>query len=250
MPNGYNSFISMGWCAEAFVRAMVSPAASISAPSRMAGRLRSGPHSTHAKALMQMNAQLQHVVTDITAVTGLRLIRAIVSRAYAPEKLAEYRDVCCAASPPTIAAALTRDCRPEHIFALRQAVELYDFHQAKIAECDVEIETVLRRLNEERKVPEKPLPEVRHAKSRNEPRSDVRPALYTLLGADVTQIHGFGPYTVPRLVAECGEDMSKWPSAKHFASWLSLAPGNKISGAGCSALKAVGPPTGPPRSCA
>jgi transposase len=71
---------------------------------------------------------------------------------------------------------------------------------------------------------------VRHAKSRNEPSFDARPALYTLLGADLTQIHGFGPYTVLRLIAECGHDMSKWPTAKHFTSWLSLAPGNKISG--------------------
>jgi transposase len=182
------------------------------------------------KALMQMNVQLQHVVTDITGVTGMRIIRAIVSGTHAPEKLAEYRDVRCAASPRTIAAALTGNYRLEHIFALRQAVELYDFHQAKIAECDVEIEAVLRRLNQKREIPEKPLPEVRHAKGRNEPRFDVRPALYILLGADLTQIHGFGPYTVLRLVAECGDDMSKWPSTKHFASWLSLAPGNKISG--------------------
>jgi transposase len=71
---------------------------------------------------------------------------------------------------------------------------------------------------------------VRHAKARNEPKFDARPALYTLLGADLTQIHGFGPYTVLRLIAECGDDMSKWPTAKHFTSWLSLAPGNKISG--------------------
>jgi transposase len=115
------------------------------------------------KALMQMNVQLQHVVTDITGVTGMRIIRAIVSGTHAPEKLAEYRDVRCAASPRTIAAALTGNYRLEHILALRQAVELYDFHQAKIAECDVEIEAVLRRLNQEREIPEKPLPEVRHA---------------------------------------------------------------------------------------
>lgn len=182
------------------------------------------------KALMQMNVQLQHVVTDITGLTGMRIIRAIVSGTHTPEKLAEYRDVRCAASTQTIVAALTGNYREEHVFALRQALELYDFHQAKIAECDVEIEAVLQRLNQDRETPEKPLPDVRHAKGRNEPRFDPRPALYTLLGADLTQIHGFGPYTVLRLVAECGDDMSKWPSAKHFASWLCLAPGNKISG--------------------
>ena len=71
---------------------------------------------------------------------------------------------------------------------------------------------------------------MRHAKGRNEPSFDARPALYTLARRDLTQIHGFGPYTVLRLVAECGDDMRKWPTAKHFTSWLCLAPGNKISG--------------------
>jgi transposase len=105
-------------------------------------------------------------------------------------------------------------------------VESWDFHQLKIAECDGEIEAVLKSLNEERLAPTTPLPSVRHAKARNE----VRPALYTMLGADLSQIHGFGPYTVLRLVGECGDDMTKWPTVKHFTSWLSLAPGNKISG--------------------
>jgi len=182
------------------------------------------------KALMQMNVQLHHVVTDITGVTGMRIIRAIVSGIQEPEALAEFRDARCAASPETIRAGLTGNYRPEHVFALRHAVELYDVHQTKIAECDTEIETILRTLTAERVTPETPLPAERHAKARNEPTFDARPALYTLLGADLTQIHGFGPYTVLRLVAECGDDMSKWPTAKHFTSWLSLAPGNKVSG--------------------
>jgi transposase len=182
------------------------------------------------KALMQMNVQLHHVVTDITGLTGMRIIRAIVSGNHAPEQLAEFRDRRCHASEDTIREALMGNYRPEHVFALRQALELYDFHQAKVAECDVEIEAVLGGLNAQRMTPEAPLPSVRHAKGRNEPTFDVRPALYTLLGADLSQIHGFGPYTVLRLVAECGDDMTKWPTAKHFTSWLSLAPGNKISG--------------------
>ena len=135
-----------------------------------------------------------------------------------------------AASPETIREALTGNYRREHVFALRHALELYDVHQAKIAECDAEVEGVLRTLNDARVTPEAPLPAVRHAKSWNEPHFDARPALYTLLGADLTQIHGFGPYTVLRLIAECDDDRSKWPTAKHFTSWLSLAPGNKISG--------------------
>jgi transposase len=182
------------------------------------------------KALMQMNVQLHHAVTDITGATGMRIIRAIIAGNHAPDMLATYRDVRCAASEETLRAALTGNYRPEHVFALRQAVELYDIHQAKIADCDVEIEAVLRTLNDARPTPAAPQPSKRHAKGRNEPTFDVRSSLYTLLGADLSQIHGFGPYTVLRLVAECGDDMTKWPTEKHFTSWLSLAPGNKISG--------------------
>jgi transposase len=182
------------------------------------------------KALMQMNVQLHHVVSDITGVTGLQIIRAIVAGEHAPEELAKHRDVRCAASEETIRQALTGNYRPEHVFALKQALELWDFYQAKISECDVEIEAALRSLNEKRPTPEKPLPARRQQKLRHEPNFDIRAALYTMLGADLSQIHGFGPYTVLRLVAECGDDMKKWPTEKHFTSWLSLAPGNKISG--------------------
>ena len=182
------------------------------------------------KALMQMNVQLHHVVSDITGLTGLRIIRAIVSGNHTPEALAAFRDIRCHASEATIREALIGNYRPEHVFALRHALEFYDVLQTKIGECDVEIEAVLKMLNDARPAPTDPLPSVRHAKARNEPRFEARPALYTLLGADLTQIHGFGPYTVLRLVGECGDDMRKWPTDKHFTSWLSLAPGNKISG--------------------
>ena len=182
------------------------------------------------KALMQMNVQLHHVVSDITGATGMRILRAIVAGTHDPAALAEYRDVRCKESLETIREALTGNYRSEHVFALRQALELYDFHQTKVAECDVEIESVLRALNDDRPAPKAPMPAKRHSRGTNEPAFDVRGALYTLLGADLSQIHGFGPYTVLRLVAECGDDLRKWPSAKHFTSWLCLAPGNKISG--------------------
>jgi transposase len=112
----------------------------------------------------------------------------------------------------------------------RQAVDLYEVYQRNIAECDVEIEAALRTLNKTRALPAVPLPAKRHAKRRNEPRFDARAALYRLLGADLGQTHGLGPYTVLRLVTECGDDMTKWPTSKHFTSWLCLAPANKISG--------------------
>jgi hypothetical protein len=94
----------------------------------------------------------------------------------------------------------------------------------------VEIEAVLRALNKDKPAPEAPIPALRHARGTNEPKFDVRAALYTMLGADLSQIHGLGPHTVLRLVAECGDDMRKWPTVKNFTSWLTLAPGSKISG--------------------
>jgi len=182
------------------------------------------------KALMQMNVQLQHVVTDITGVTGMKIIRAIVGGVHKPDVLAQHRDVRCKQSVETIREALTGNYRLEHLFALRHELQLYDFVQARVTECDVEIEAALGELNHDRTAPDEAIPRVRHASGKNEPKFDVRGALYTLLGADLSQIHGLGPYTVLRLVGECGDDMRKWPTAKHFTSWLTLAPGNKISG--------------------
>jgi transposase len=182
------------------------------------------------KALMQMNVQLHHVVTDITGLTGMRIVRAICQGERAPEILARFRDNRCKATEDEIRDALTGHYRAEHVFTLRQALDLYDAYQAKISECDGEIEKALAEINRDRSSVEEPLPKRRDAGGRNEPRFDVRAALYKLLGRDLTQIHGLGPYTVLRLIGECGDDMTKWRTSKHFTSWLSLAPGNKISG--------------------
>src|SRR5215472_8352332 len=90
------------------------------------------------KALMQMNVQLHHIVSDITGATGMRIIRGIVAGERDPAALAVHRDRRCAASEDTLREALTWNYRPEHIFALRHALELYDVHQGKIVECDTE----------------------------------------------------------------------------------------------------------------
>ncbi|MEN8131073.1 MAG: IS110 family transposase [Pseudomonadota bacterium] len=182
------------------------------------------------KALMQMNLQLHHVVSDITGATGLRIIRAILTGEHNPVILAGMRDVRCKQSEATLAKALQGNYRPEHLFALRQAVELYDTYQEKVTLCDRQIERLLDELHSPAQ-PADPLPPARHrTKQHNAPSFDVRASLYTVLGVDLTQIHGMGPYLALKLVSECGTDMSKWPSAKHFTSWLCLAPGNKISG--------------------
>jgi transposase len=183
------------------------------------------------KALTQMNLQLHHVVSDITGVTGMRIIRAIVNGERDPDVLASYRDRGCHASVETIRQALIGNDREEHIFALSQAVELYDTYQEKVARCDKRIEAVLTRLKEASPAPTNPLPAARHkGRPSNALTFDVRDALYAVTGIDLTQIHGLGPYLALKLVGECGTDLSAWPSAKHFTSWLSLAPHNKISG--------------------
>ena len=115
------------------------------------------------------------------------------------------------------------------MFALRQALELDDCYHAKVAECDQAIEAVLASC--EQAEPAMALPAARYrTRQANAPRFDVRSAWFELLGTDRTQLHGFGAYTALRLIGACGTDMSQWPTAKHFTSWLTLAPNNKISG--------------------
>jgi len=183
------------------------------------------------KALTQMNLQLHHVVTDITGATGMAIIRAIVAGERDPAVLAAQRDPRCHASAETISQAMVGNDREEHIFALTQALELYDVYQAKVAICDARIEAVLKRLRKASSTPVGKLPPARTTKKQsNEPAFDVRSALHSLLGCDVTKIHGLGPYLALKLVGECGTNLSAWPNAKHFTSWLCLSPSNKISG--------------------
>jgi transposase len=182
------------------------------------------------KALMQMNLQLHHVVSDITGVTGMKILRAIVAGERDPRVLVTHRDSHCKASANTMSDALTGNYRSEHIFALRQAMELYDVYQSKLLDCDKEIERIVRSLPGDRACTQDlPAPRRKRAQ-KNEPRFEIQPILHALLGVDITQIHGLGPYSALRIVAECGTDMTRWPTSKHFTSWLTLAPGSKISG--------------------
>ncbi|SEJ98432.1 Transposase IS116/IS110/IS902 family protein [Sphingobium sp. AP50] len=183
------------------------------------------------KALMEMNVQLHHVVSDITGVTGMRIIRAIVAGERKPITLAEMRDVRCHASVETICAALSGNWWDEHIFALCQSLALYDFYQTKVLECDRKLKVALKALEIDKGHDIRGLPNVRTKRRQvNTPDLEVRSALYRVLGADLTQIHGIGPSLALKLVGECGTDLAAWPSSKHFTSWLCLAPGNKISG--------------------
>src|SRR3954471_8068353 len=192
----------------------------------------SASHIQHMqKALMQMNVQVHHVVSDIMGVTGLRILRAIVAGERDPGVLAANRDRRCRADVETIQRALTGTWRAEHLFALEQALALYDTCQEKVVACDRKIEATLKRIEAQSAKPTGELPPARRTtRQPNAVDFDVRTALHAVLGVDLTQIHGLGPYLALKLVGECGTDLSAWPNAKHFTSWLGLAPSNKISG--------------------
>ena len=190
-----------------------------------------GQHIQHMqKALTQMNVKLQHVVSDITGVTGLAIIRAIVAGQRDPVVLAQLRDDRCGHSEADIARALYGNWRAEHLFALKQAVELYDFYHKEIAACDRQIQAQLKQFAD--KSDGQPLPARPRRKRRddNRPSFDARAALYRMAGVDLTVIEGIDESTALVVLSEIGTDMSRWPTAKHFASWLGLCPNHRISG--------------------
>jgi transposase len=190
-----------------------------------------GQHVQHMqKALTQMNVKLQHVVSDITGLTGLAIIRAVLAGQRDPARLAGLRDPRCKQDEAGIARALHGNWREEHLFALRQAVELYDFYQRQVAACDRQIEAQLRQFADKgggRPLP--PRPQHRRRGSHQLP-FDARGALYRVAGVDLTLVEGIEAPTALVLLSEIGTDMSRWPTVKHFCSWLGLCPQRRVSG--------------------
>lgn len=173
------------------------------------------------KALSQMNVLLHNVVSDITGVTGMRIITAILAGEHNPQKLAAFRDRRCKNSQETIARSLRGNYRQEHLFSLKQAVELYEFYQAKIAECERQILEQLRQFDAVDADPDRPA---------GAPPATLAEALQRMSGVDLARIPGIDTDTALKIIAEIGIDMSRWKSEKEFASWLGLCPGSKISG--------------------
>ena len=185
------------------------------------------------KALHLMNLQLDNVITDLTGVTGMRILRDIVAGERNPIVLAKYRDVRCLSSEEEIAKSLQGNYKGEHLFALQQALESYDFYTRQIQACNQEMGKVYARF--EHKVDDNDPPLAKQAKTAKRPKDtdpdfDLRTELYRLAGVDLTAIDGINLILAQTIVAEIGVDMAHWPTVKHFASWLGLAPNNKISG--------------------
>ena len=186
------------------------------------------------KALTQMNVQLQHVISDLVGVTGEAIVQAILAGERDPVKLAALKDHRIKASRDTIARSLQGDWRAEHLFTLSQSCQTWQHYQKQITACDEQIERQLANWDTRVDVKAHPLPAPKtthRTAQRNEPQFDARTESYRVLGVDLTALPGFQTPTVLVLVAELGPDFAeKFPSAKHFASWLGVCPDNRITG--------------------
>jgi transposase len=182
------------------------------------------------KALEQMNVKLTQAVSDVLGVTGLAIIEAILAGERDPHKLAALRRHGCKRDRAAIARALEGTWQAEHLFALKQSLEVYKHFRQKIIECDQAIEAHLATLALP-ELPEPPAP-ARPARParKNEARFDARQALYRMSGVDLTAIEGVGANTALVILSEIGTDVSRWRNEKAFGAWLGLAPNPKKTG--------------------
>ncbi len=188
-------------------------------------------HTQHMqKALTQMNLQIHNVISDITGVTGLAILDAILSGERSPGKLADLKDRRIRADRTTIVKSLEGDYRSEHIFTLQQSLDSYRHYKKQVDDCDLEIEKLLQEF-ESRLEPPEPLNKRPPKKTNgNEPKFDLRGHLHRIFGVDLTEINGISSITAHVLFSEIGVDLSAFPNARCFCSWLGLCPNNKISG--------------------
>ncbi len=176
------------------------------------------------KALELMNLKLTRVLGDVTGVTGLKIIRAILAGQRDPQQLAKLRDRRCRHTVPEIAQALDGRYRPEHVTELRSCLALWEKYQEVIGELDAAVEAHLRAMRRQAELP--PLPPRTRVRGRkpHDPRFDVRQALYYATGVDLTAIEGIDEVHALTLLSELGTDFTKWPTVKQFTCWLGLCP--------------------------
>jgi transposase len=180
------------------------------------------------KALTEMNIQLHNVISDITGDTGMAIIKAILGGERDTVKLAMLCDGRIKSTEDVIAKSLRGDYRKEHIFVLKQELELYKFYHQKIAELDLEMDIIYQEFDKKDGDTKKDLEPKR--KKKTDPKINIRQNLYNITGIDLTAIPGLSELTSQTIISEVGTDMSKWQTEKHFASWLGFSPVNKITG--------------------
>ena len=186
------------------------------------------------KALQQLNIQLAQVVRDMLGETGQAILRAIVAGERDGVKLAQFRDPRCKSSEDTITKALIGDWKAEHLFTLQQSLELYDFYTQQLAACDTHIQHQFSVMKPRWKTLPEPtaaaiIPK-RPKKNKNDLTVDGQAEIIRITGVDLSAVTGIGASLALTILSEIGTDMSRWPTVKHFASWLGLAPHNDISG--------------------
>jgi transposase len=190
-------------------------------------------HLMH-KALEQMNVQLHKVLSDVTGLTGLRILRALVDGQRDPEYLVRLCHPCCKQPKQAFIKALTANYRPDQMFVLAQSMKAYDFYQQQLRECDAQIQTNLDALPA--KAAKEELAQMPDRKRRDKKRRknqtdfDLRAHLFALTGTDLTQIEGIDASTAFTIITEQGVDMDRFPTEKHFASHLGLCPNHRITG--------------------
>jgi transposase len=185
------------------------------------------------KSLTQMNLQIHNVISDITGVTGLAIIDAILAGERDPLKLADLKNRIIKANRQTLAKSLTGDYRREHLFTLKQALQSYRNYQQLIIDCDMEIESHLEEFESRIDIVDSPSPPPTRKKRKSNaktPNFDLKTHMHRLLGTDLTQIDGISELTAHVIFTEVGPDLSNFKNANHFCSWLGLSPQNKISG--------------------
>lgn len=185
------------------------------------------------KALDLMNLHLHKAISDLSGVTGLRILRAMREGEHDPQVLAAMRDKAIRCSQDELVKALTGDYRPDHLFTLGLALDQYDFLQQQLRQVDTALETYLASLPTP-EPPDAPVPPPvspqRPRKQKHDPAFDLASELDRLSGRALTSIAGLGPCQVTTIIAEVGLDLSKWPTEHHFASWLGLCPNRRITG--------------------
>jgi transposase len=182
------------------------------------------------KALQMMNLKLTGVLEDVTGVTGLKIIRAILGGERDPLVLAKLRDKRCKRKESEIATALDGRYRDEHLCELRCCLAVWEKYQEMVGVVDESIAEQLKKMKKQTLLP--PLPPKKRVRGKrpHDPGFDVRAALYLVTGANLCAVEGIDEMHALTLVSELGCDLSQWPTVKHFASWLGLCPNFKKTG--------------------
>src|SRR5215471_7195821 len=183
------------------------------------------------KVLTEMNIQLGNVLSDLSGMSGMAIIGAILQGERDPWKLAALVQPEVKAAPQAIAKSLEGNWRKELLFVLRQEVELYRTYQEKIHDCDLQLREHLKSFGSVVNLAAQPIgPKPKGKRSKNAPQFDLRTELYRITGIDWSQVNGMDVVTAQTVIAECGADLSAFPSEKQFTSWLGLVPTNQQSG--------------------